>query len=325
MTRATRRAILAATLAAPALRARAQGGPAGDWPNRPIRLVIPWPPGGGADTVGRILAPRVSAILGQTLVIENRPGAAGSIGASSAARSAPDGYTVLYDSTGQAINPYLMQLPFDLWRDLRPVVQTASVPNLLVVTPSMPYRTVADVIAAAKARPGGLDFASSGNGSVQHMALELFRQAAGIPVNHVPYRGGGPALTDVISGQINHFFSNASSSTGFVRAGTIRAIAHTGTGRLAAFPDLPSVGETLPGYEATEWNGVFVPAGTPDAIVARLNAAYNDAMEAPEIAERLAGLNVVTRRNTPEEFAAFIRAEQARWSRVIREGHIRIE
>ncbi len=322
----TRRAALAAPLAAPlalgATRARAQGA---EWPNRPVRLIIPWPPGGGADTVGHILAPRVAAAIGGTLIIENRPGAAGSIGSTVAARSAPDGYTVLYDATPQAINPALMSLSYDPLRDLRPVVLTGVVPNLLVVTPSIPARTVADVIAAARARSGGVDFASSGNGSAQHMALELFRQSAGITVNHVPYRGGGPALTDVMGGQINYFFSNASSSTGHVRGGSLRAVAHTGTGRLAAFPDLPSVAETLPGYEATEWNGVFVPAGTPDAIVARLNAAYNDAMEAPEIAERLAAINVVTRRNTPDEFAAFVRAETVKWARVIREGNIRIE
>jgi tripartite-type tricarboxylate transporter receptor subunit TctC len=321
-----RRATLAAPLTLAALALQAQSDARADWPNRPVRLIIPWPPGGGADTVGRLLVPRIAAAIGQPLVIENRPGAAGSIGAAVAARAPADGYTVLYDATPQAINPALLpNLPFDVFRDLRPVVLTTVVPNILVVTPSVRERTVADVIAAAKARPGGIDFASSGNGSAQHLALELFRLSAGITVNHVPYRGGGPALTDVIAGQIPYFFSNASASTGHVRAGVLRAIAHTGTGRLAAFPDLPSVAETLPGYEATEWNGVFVPAGTPDPFVARLNAAYNDAMEAPDVAERLAALSATTRRNTPDEFATFLRAEVAKWSRVIRDGNIRIE
>lgn len=321
-----RRAVLLGALAVPVLAApgvlRAQAA----WPQRPVRVIIPWPPGGGADTVGRILFARVSETLGQNFVIENRPGATGSIGAAAAARSPADGYTVLYDATGLSINPFLMpNMPFDIRRDFETVFLAAVVPNLLVVTPTVPVRTVQDVIALARATPGGLNWASSGNGSAQHMALELFRQMTGIQVNHVPYRGGGPALTDVIGGQINFFFSNASASTGHVRSGALRAVAHSGTGRLGTLPDVPAVAETLPGFEAYEWNGAFVPRGTPAEVVQRLNAAMNDAIAHPPVAERLAGLNVGTRRNTPEQFRAFLEGELTKWERVIREGNIRIE
>jgi len=319
--RTGRRAVLLGALAAPAI-AQAQG----EWPQRPVRVIIPWPPGGGADTVGRILFARVSEALGQNFVIENRPGATGTIGASAAARSAADGYTVLYDATGQSINPFLMpNMPFDVRRDFDTVFLAAVVPNLLVVTPSVQARTVQDVIALARSTPGGLSWASSGNGSVQHMALELFRQMTNAPITHVPYRGGGPALTDVIGGQINFYFSNASASTGHVRSGAVRAVAHSGTGRLASLPDVPAVADTLPGFEAYEWNGAFVPRGTPGAITQRLNAALNDAIAHPPVAERLASLNVGTRRNTPAEFRAFLEGEMTKWERVIREGNIRIE
>jgi tripartite-type tricarboxylate transporter receptor subunit TctC len=319
-----RRALL---LAAPAiLPATALAQPASDWPNRPVRVIVPWPPGGGADTVGRILFAHMSDAMRASFVIENRPGAAGSIGAAVAARAAPDGYTVLYDSTPQTINPALnSNMPFDLWRDLRPVFLAAVVPNMLVATPSLPVRTLPEVIAAAKQTPGGLDMGSSGNGSAQHMAMELFRLAAGIPVNHVPYRGGGPLLNDVIAGQISYGFSNASASTGHVKGGSIRAICHTGTGRLAPLPDVPAMSDTLPGVEAYEWNGAFVPTGTPDIVVTRLNEAMNAAIRAPAIVARLTDLNVGTRANTPDEFNTFLRAEWDKWHRVVRDGHIRID
>ncbi|MBB3898732.1 tripartite tricarboxylate transporter substrate binding protein [Roseococcus suduntuyensis] len=316
-----RRALLLGALAAPAV-VHAQGA----WPQRPVRVIIPWPPGGGADTVGRILFARVAEILGQNFIIENRPGATGTIGANAAVRSAADGYTLLYDATGLSINPFLMpHIPFDVRRDLVPVFLSAVVPNLLVVTPSVQVRTVQDVIALARNTPGGLNWAFSGNGSAQHMALELFRQMTQLPLTHVPYRGGGPALTDVIGGQINFFFSNASASTGHVQSGALRAVGHSGAGRLASLPDVPAVAETLPGFEAYEWNGAFVPRGTPAEVVQRLNAAMNEAIAHPAVAERLAGLNVGTRRNTPDEFRAFLEAELSKWERVIREGNIRLD
>jgi tripartite-type tricarboxylate transporter receptor subunit TctC len=199
------------------------------------------------------------------------------------------------------------------------------VPNLLVVYPPVPAKTVSDVIALAKSSPGGLDWASSGNGSVQHLALELFRAMAGVKLNHVPYKGGGPALNDMVGGHIKFFFSNASSSTPFVKSGQVRALAHTGRGRLAAFPELPPVSDSVPGFEAYEWNGVFVPAGTPAPVVSRLNAALNDALREPKIAERLAALSVQAKPNSPAEFAAFFKSELDKWGRVIREANIQLE
>jgi tripartite-type tricarboxylate transporter receptor subunit TctC len=198
------------------------------------------------------------------------------------------------------------------------------VPNLLVVYPPVQAKSVADVIAMAKAAPG-LDFASAGNGSVQHLALELFRVMTGARINHVPYKGGGPALNDMIGGHIRFFFSNASSSTPFVKSGQIRAIAHTGRGRLASFPDLPPVSDTVPGFEAYEWNGVFLPAGTPPQVVSRLNAALNDALREPKVMERLASLSVEAKPNSPAEFAAFFQSEIDKWGRVIREANIKLE
>lgn len=306
---------------AAATRVLAQSAP---WPQRPVRVVIPYAPGGGADTVGRILFGKLGEILGATFIIENRGGGAGTIGAAAAAQAAPDGYTLLHDATALSVNPALFErLPYDTARAFRPVFLAGRVPNLFLVHPDVPARSVAEVVALAKAAPGGLEFASSGNGTVQHMALEMFARAAGVRLNHVPYRGGAPALTDLIAGQVRFFFSNASASTGHARAGRVRAVAHTGTGRIAAFPDLPAVADTLPGFEAYEWNGVLVPAGVPEPIVQRLSEGLNAAVRDRAVAERLAGLNVETMNNTPADFAAFLAAETEKWGRLVREAGIK--
>lgn len=299
--------------------ARAQAYPA-----RPVRVIVPYPAGGGADTVSRILFQKLGEDFGQTFIIENRGGAAGTAGAAAVASAPADGYTVLYDATAHSVNPSLFaRLPYDTLAAFSPVFLAAVVPNLLLVNPRSPVRTVPDVVAAARASSGGLDWASSGNGSAQHLAMELFRAMANIPINHVPYRGGGPALNDLIANQIGYFFSNASSSIGHVRGGTLRAVAHTAQGRLAQLPDLPSVAETLPGYEALEWNGVFVPAGTPRDVIARLNAGLNAVVATPAISERLTSLTVQTRANTPEQFGAFVRAEMEKWGGIVRRANIR--
>jgi tripartite-type tricarboxylate transporter receptor subunit TctC len=296
------------------------------WPAKPVRVVVPYSAGGGADTVSRILFAKVAEDLGQAFVIENRAGGGGIIGPAFVAKAPADGYTILYHATAHSINPALVaNLPYDTQNDFVPVFLAAQVPNLLVVYPPVPAKTVSDVIALAKSSPGGLDWASSGNGSVQHLALELFRAMAGVKLNHVPYKGGGPALNDMVGGHIKFFFSNASSSTPFVKSGQVRALAHTGRGRLAAFPDLPPVSDSVPGFEAYEWNGVFVPAGTPAPVVSRLNAALNDALREPKVAERLAALSVQAKPNSPAEFAAFFKSELDKWGRVIREANIRLE
>jgi tripartite-type tricarboxylate transporter receptor subunit TctC len=296
------------------------------WPAKPVRVVVPYSAGGGADTVSRILFAKVAEDLGQAFVIENRAGGGGTIGPAVVAKAPADGYAILYHATAHSINPALVaNLPYDTQNDFVPVFLAAQVPNLLVVYPPVPAKTVSDVIALAKSSPGGLDWASSGNGSVQHLALELFRAMAGVKLNHVPYKGGGPALNDMVGGHIKFFFSNASSSTPFVKSGQVRALAHTGRGRLAAFPELPPVSDSVPGFEAYEWNGVFVPAGTPAPVVRRLNAALNDALREPKIAERLAALSVQAQPNSPAEFAAFFKSELDKWGRVIREANIQLE
>ena len=294
-----------------------------DYPARPVRVIVPYPAGGGADTVSRILLAKLSDGLGQQFVIENRGGAGGTIGAAVAAKAERDGYTVLYDATAFSVNPSLYaRLPYDTLNDFRPIFLASLVPNLLVVHPSVEAKTVEDVIAIAKAAPGGLDWASSGNGTVQHLSLELFRLRTGVKLNHIPYRGGGPALNDLIGGQVKFFFSNGAASIGHVQSGALRAIAHTGRGRLRTLPDIPAVAETLPGFEAYEWNGVFVPAGTPAPIVAKLNAGLNAVLRQQEVIDRLNALNVEFRENTPEEFRAFVKAEMQKWERVVREANI---
>ncbi len=318
----SRRALLAGMAAAPFVRgASAQGA----WPTRPVSVMVPYPPAGGADTTARILYAKVSTILGQQFVIENRGGAGGTIGEALVAKAAPDGYSILHDGTAYSINGALYaNLPFDYDRDFDPVALVSLVPNILVVTPSVPVTTMADVIAYAKAAPGGIDMASSGNGTLQHLSLEVFRFMTGVKVNHVPYRGGGVALNDVIAGQVKFFFSNGSSVVGLIQGGKLKAIAHTGKGRLKSLPDVPPVSDTLPGFEAYEWNGVFVPHGTPPEIVRILNGAINEAIRSPEVKERFEQLNIDSRQNTPEEFRAFVKDQIERWGKVVKEANIKI-
>ena len=321
----TRRRVLrsaSAALAAPFL---VRPASAQSWPTRPVRVIIPYPPAGGADTVGRIFFTKLSEVWGQQFVIDNRGGAGGTIAEAVAAKADPDGYTVLYDATAFSVNPFLYQkLSFDYGKDFQPVFLASLVPNILVVNKDVPVKTVADVIAMAKAAPDGLDFASSGNGTVQHLSLEMFRHMTGTKINHIPYRGGGPALNDVMGGQVKFFFSNGSASIGQVQGGAVKAIAHTGKGRLGTLPDLPPVSDTIPGFEAYEWNGVFVPTGTPRDIVQKLNAGLNGMLKQPEVTERLNKLNIDYRENTPEEFGAFVKAEMEKWSRVVKEANIKL-
>ena len=320
----TRRHLMAGTaacLAAGATGASAQA----DWPNKPVKVIVPYPPAGGADTVSRILFQKLSEMWGKSFVIDNRGGAGGTIGEAVAAKSDHDGYTVLYDATAYSVNPALYpKLSFDYGKDFEPVFLASLVPNILVVTPSVQVKTVQDIIDLAKKTPGGLDFASSGNGTLQHLCMELFKFQAKIPINHIPYRGGGLALNDVIAGQVKFFFSNGSSSVGLVEGGTVKAIAHTGKGRLNTLPNLPSVEETLPGFVAYEWNGVFVPTGTSPAIVKKLNAGLNEVLRQPDVVEHLKKLNVDFKQNTPDEFRAFVAEETTKWGKVVRDAGIKL-
>jgi tripartite-type tricarboxylate transporter receptor subunit TctC len=318
----TRRAVLAGMAAAPltgVVRAEAT------WPTRPVRVVIPYPPAGGADTTGRILFGKLSEAFGQSFVIENRGGAGGTIGEAVVAKADSDGYTVLHDATGFSVNGSLYRhLPFDYNKDFNPVFLASLVPNILVTTPSVPVKTVADVIAYAKASPTGIDIASSGNGTLQHLSLELFRHMTGVKVSHVPYRGGSFALNDVISGQVKFFFANGSSVVGMIKGGTVKAIAHTGKGRLKSLPDIPPMSDTLPGFEAYEWNGVFVPHGTPAPIVQKLNSGLNETLRTSDVIARFDELNVETRANTPEEFGKFVQEQMDKWSHVVKEANIKL-
>jgi tripartite-type tricarboxylate transporter receptor subunit TctC len=318
----TRRVLLAGLAATPlAGRAAAQS----DWPDRTVRVMVPYPPAGGADTTARILYAKLSEDFGQQFAIENRGGAGGTIGEAVVAKAEPDGYLILHDATAFSVNSSLYaSLPFDYRKDFDPVFLVALVANILVVTPSVPVSTVADIIAFAKAAPDGINMASSGNGTLQHLLLELFRRDAGIKINQVPYRGGGEALKDVMAGQVNFFFANGSSVVALIKAGKVKAIAHTGKGRLASLPDIPAMSDTLPGFEGYDWNGVFVPHGTAAAIVRKLNAGLNAALVSPQVSARFAELNIESHQNTPEQFGAYVESQMALWSRVIKEANIRL-
>ncbi len=321
-TKLTRRTMLGALAAASFARpAHAQAA----WPNKPVRVMVPYPPAGGADTTGRIVFGKLGEALGQQFVVENRGGAGGTIGEAVVAKAEPDGYTVLHDATAFSVNSALYSsLPFDYNKDFDPVALVSLVPNILVVTPSVPVKTVADVIAFAKAAPDGIDMASSGNGTLQHLSLEMFRHVTGIKISHVPYRGGGLALNDVMAGQVKFFFANGSSAVGLIKGGKVKAIAHTGKGRLNSLPDIPPVSDTLPGFEAYEWNGVFVPHGTPAPIVQKLNAGINDTLRSPFVKERFGQLNIDTRITTPEEFRGFVQDQMTLWSKVVKDANIHL-
>jgi tripartite-type tricarboxylate transporter receptor subunit TctC len=318
----TRRMLLAALAAAPlAGRAEAQDA----WPSRPVRVMVPYPPAGGADTTARIVYARLSENLGQPFAIENRGGAGGTIGEAVIAKADPDGYAILHDATAFSVNGSLYQdLPFDYRKDFDPVILIGEVANILVATPSLPVTTVADVIAYAKASPDGIDMASSGNGTLQHLLLELFARSAGIKIHHIPYRGGGVAITDVMAGQVPFLFSNGSSSFGLIKSGKVKAIAHTGKGRLASLPEIPPMSDTLPGFEGYDWNGVFVPHGTPAPIVQKLNASLNAVIASPQVIARFTELNVQSHENTPAEFGAYIEAQMTLWSRVVKDANIKL-
>ncbi|HZP69517.1 MAG TPA: tripartite tricarboxylate transporter substrate binding protein [Pseudolabrys sp.] len=295
------------------------------WPVRPVRVIVPYPPAGGADTTARIVFGRLGEMFGQQFIIENRGGAGGTIAEAVAAKAEPDGYTVLHDATAFSVNSSLYSnLPFDYKKDFDPVALVSLVPNILVVTPSVPVKTVADIIAFAKAAADGIDMASSGNGTLQHLSLEMFRHRTGIKISHVPYRGGGLALNDVVSGQVKFFFANGSSVVGLIQGGKVKAIAHTGKGKLNSLPDIPPVSATLPGFEAYEWNGVFVPHGTPSPVIQKLNNGINAALRDPNVMARFEQLNIETRPTTPEEFGNFVRSQMELWSKVVKDANIRL-
>ena len=319
----TRRSILlgaaSASLAAPAV---AQG-----FPSRPVRLVVPYSAGGGADTTARLIAPKLQEALGQTVVIDNKPGAGGTIGDDFVAKSAPDGHTLLIGAFAHAVNPSLMaRMPFRTPDDFAPVSLLVTVPELLVVTPSFAAKTVADLVAMAKAEPGKLSYGSSGNGSAQHLAAELFKMRTGTDIQHVPYKGGALAVADVAAGHVPFYFGNMSAALPQVRAGRVRALAVTSPQRSPAAPEIPTMAESgVSGCEISEWNALLAPAGTPPSVIDRLNADLVKILRDDDIKARFADLGAQTIGSTPTELAAFLRGEQAKWAEVVRAAGIKIE
>jgi tripartite-type tricarboxylate transporter receptor subunit TctC len=296
------------------------------YPAKSIRYIVPFPPGGGQDLVVRALAPRMSEALGQTVVVDNRPGAATMVGAELAAKSPPDGYTVFNGSnTTLAINPNLYnKVPYDPLKDFVAVTQIASLPNLLVVHPSLPARTVKELATLARSRPGQLNYGSSGTGTPAQLAGVMFGDAAGVKLVHVPYRGSSQALTALISGETQMMFGSMTSTVPFVKSGRLRAIAVTGARRSLAAPDLPTVAEAAyPGFEAVTWYGLFVPAGTPAAIIARLNAEVVKILRAPDFRDWLVAQGADPVGSTPEELAAFVKAELAKYAKIVKDSGMR--
>ncbi|MBP0466090.1 tripartite tricarboxylate transporter substrate binding protein [Roseomonas sp. PWR1] len=307
----------------------ALAGPAaaqGEWPARSIRMISPFPPGGAADLLARALAEELTPLLRQSVVVENRTGAGGSVGTEATVRAAPDGYTLVMGSTGPlAINPALQRLSYDPERDLVPIALVAAVASVLVVHPSVNARTLADLLALARAEPGRLNYGSSGIGSAQHLFSELVKQQANVDITHVPYRGTGPAMVDTVGGRLTMMFDTTPTALPHIRDGRVRPLAVTSARRDPALPDVPTIGETLPGYEALGWYGILGPAGTPAAVVERMNREVNALLGRAEFRAKLAAQGVEPMAGTPAEFAALIARDRARWGEVIRRGNIRAD
>ncbi len=320
--RLSRRAVLGMTFAPLAMPALAQ-----DWPTRPVRFIVPYPPGGPTDIMGRIVAQAVQGPLGQPVVVENRAGANGIIGSEAVARAAPDGATFLVNASAHAIVPHLTpRMPFDAIADFVPVTNIAAVPLMVVVNPALPVRSIAELVAYAKANPGRLAYASSSQGGAPHLAAELFKLMAGVDMTHVPYRGSGPAVQDLMAGTVQVMFDSMPSSAGAVRQGQLRGLAVTTPARVDAFPDLPTVAEAgVPGYEIATWYGIWAPRGTPAAIVDRLQQAVAAAEATPEMRARLDALGAQPVADTPAAFARFVQAEYDRWGRLVHDANIRMD
>ena len=295
---------------------------AADYPTKPVRLVIGFAPGGGTDTTARTLSHKLTAAFGQQVIVDNRPGHSGTIAAEIVTKSSPDGYTVLLGTIALAINPSLDKMPFDTLKDLAPVTRAADSTNILVVHPSVAAKSVKELIALAKAKP--LNGGSSGVGGTGHLAIELFNLQAGTKITHVAYKGGGPAMVDLLGGNIQLIFATAASSIGHIKAGKIRALAVTTAKRSALVPDLPTVAEAgLPGFEANNWNGFLVPAKTPRPIIDRLNKEIAGALSQPDIKEFLFKQGLDAAPGTPEAFGAYIKSEMTKWAKVIQAAGVK--
>lgn len=298
------------------------------YPAKPIRLVVPFPPGGTTDILARDVGQKLTETLGQSVVIDNRPGAAGNIGAGIVAKSAPDGYTLLMGTVNtHAINPSLyLNIPYDNIKDFAPVILVARVPNVLEVNPGVPVYTVADLIKLAKEKPGQLNFASSGSGTSIHLSGELFKTMAGVSMVHVPYKGSAPAVADLVGGQVQLMFDNLPSSLQQIKAGKLRAIAVTSAQRSPALPDIPTIAESgLPGFEATSWFGVLAPAGTPPAIIDKLNAEIDKWLQSAGGKTQLLEQGALPAGGTPQQFATYIQSETEKWAKVVKVSGAKVD
>lgn len=297
------------------------------YPNKPITLVVTYPPGGGADAMARLIAPKMGEALGQPVVIDNKPGASGQIGAAQVAKAAPDGYTLMLDASSFAANPALYpKLPYDSLKAFKPIGVVALFPNVLLVNAVFPAKNVSELIAAARKSKDAVSYASSGNGSAQHLAGALFESAAKVDMVHIPYKGGGPALNDVIGGQVPVFFGNLASTLQHVQSGKLRALAVTAARRSSILPNVPTLTEAgVSGAEIYEWNAVFAPAGTPDAVLAQLAGAFQKALEAPEVRARITQLGGEVQSLSPAQSGQFLQQQVSLWSRVIKERGITLE
>jgi tripartite-type tricarboxylate transporter receptor subunit TctC len=316
---------LRATLAACLVIAGTGFALAQDYPARPVRLIIPFPPGGSNDVVGRLIATKLGDRLGKQVVVDNRSGAGGVIGTEVAAKSPPDGYTLLVISMAHAVNPWLYKLGYDPIKDFAPVGLLAKGANVLVVHPSLPVRSVAELIALAKKQPGDLQYASAGIGSFQHLGSELFKLMAGVDLLHVPFKGGGPALVDVVGGHTKVMFSSMVQTVPHIHSGKLRALGTGGLERAAVLPDVPTIAETVPNYEAVNWWGMVAPVGTPQAIIDKLNTELEAVQKSPEVLKQFAAEGGEPVPMKPAVFGAFMASEMDKWGKVVKQGGIKAE
>jgi tripartite-type tricarboxylate transporter receptor subunit TctC len=319
----TRRTLLAIAAAGFASGAFAQA-----YPSKAIRLIVPFPPGGGTDIIARETAQKVAAATGWTFVIENKPGAGGNMGVDAVAKAPADGYTIVLGQTSNlAINPTLYaKMPYEPQKDLAPILLVANAPLVMVTSATSSYKTLADAVNAAKARPGAINFASPGNGTVAHLASELFQKAAGIKTQHVPYKGAAMALTDVISGTVDLYMSSVPTLLGQIKQGKLRALAVTSAKRVDDLPNVPTISESgYKGFDAATWFGLLAPAGTPKDVVAKLNAEFNKALQQPDLRKKLGDEGADAAGGTPEQFATLIKDEAVRWGKVVKESGARID
>ncbi|MES2586709.1 MAG: tripartite tricarboxylate transporter substrate binding protein [Pseudomonadota bacterium] len=298
-----------------------------EWPSRPISLIVSYPPGGTADLMARTVATPLGKLLGTSVVVENKPGASGQIAASYVAKANADGYTLMLDASSYSVNPSLFpKLPYDPNKDFKTLAVLAQYPNVLLVNPSFPAKSVKELVAMAKAKPNNISYASSGNGSAQHLAGALFEVKAGVEMQHVPYKGGGPALNDVIGGQVPVFFGSVASTKQYVDSGKLNALAVTGKKRASSMPSVPTMAEAgVPGYEVYEWNGIFAPAATPAPILIKLSDAISKVMQSPEVRERVLSLGGEPFQGNSEAADKFIKAQMAEWAKLVKTGKIAVD